>query len=54
MSPSREKYFGYEAFLPQNEQLSIYMLLTTKYIFQSRNSEFYIFVNLRVCEDIIC
>lgn len=44
-----EKYFSYKAFLPQNEQLSISMLLTTKYIFQILNSEFYNFVKLKIC-----
>lgn len=30
MIPSREKYFGYKAFLPPNKQLSVCMLLATK------------------------
>lgn len=54
MIPSGGKYFSYKAFLPQNEQLSICMLLTTKSIFQSLNSECYNFVNLKVCDHSIC
>lgn len=54
MIPSGEKYFSYTAFLPQNEQLSVCMQLTTNYIFQSLNSEFYNSVNLKVGDDTIC
>lgn len=54
MIPSGEKYFSYTAFLPQNEQLSVCMRLTSNYVFQSLNSEFYNSVNLKVGYDTIC